>query len=105
MKKNVFVYGCHDERHPKSGKEFPLLMSKLFKSFSFKDCSFLDMEEEEGTSRTVLSKELRHCDIFALESSFCGPEHENIHFTVRHFEELGEKFCEALLIYFKEKIK
>lgn len=85
MKKNAFIYGCHNNSNPRNGKEFPLLMSKIFKAFSFKDCSFLDMEEEEGTSRTVLSKELRHCDIYALESSFCGPEYENIHFTVRHF--------------------
>ena len=56
MKKNAFIYGCHNEADPRNGKEFPMLMSKLFKSFSFKDCSFLDMEEEEGTSRTVLSK-------------------------------------------------
>lgn len=42
MKKNMFVYGCHDSMNPKKGKEFPLLMSKIFKSFSFKDCSFLE---------------------------------------------------------------
>lgn len=105
MKKNAFVYGCHDARHPRSGKEFPLLMSRIFKGFSFKDCSFLDKEQEEGTSRTFLAKELQHCDIYALESSFCGPEHDNIHFTVRHFEELGEKFCEALLLYFHDRIR
>ena len=40
-----------------------------------------------------------------MESSFCGPEHEDIHFTIRHFEDLGEKFCEAILFTFREKIK
>lgn len=50
-------------------------MSKLFKGFSFKDCSFLNKNEEEGTCRTVLSKRLNHCNVYALESSFCGPEY------------------------------
>jgi Fe-S-cluster containining protein len=75
MKKNAFVYGCHDILDLKKGKEFPLLMSKIFKGFSFKDCSFLDKDLEEGTCRTFLRKELKHCDIYALESSFCGPEY------------------------------
>ena len=48
---------------------------------------------------------MSHSNIYTLESSFCGPEYDNIHFTVRHFEELGEKFCEALLISFKDKLK
>jgi Fe-S-cluster containining protein len=66
MKKNAFVYGCHDIFDPRKGKEFPLLMSQIFKGFSFKDCSFLNKDEEEGTCRTVLAKQLKHCNIYAL---------------------------------------
>ena len=44
MKKNAFVYGCHDASDPRAGKRFPMLMSKLFKGFSMKDCSFLQKE-------------------------------------------------------------
>lgn len=43
--------------------------------------------------------------MFTLESSFCGPDHENIHFSVQHFEQLGRTFCEALIIYFQPCIK
>lgn len=41
MKKNVFIYGSHDTSDPRKGKEFPYLISKLFRGFSFRDCSFL----------------------------------------------------------------
>lgn len=56
MKKNAFVYGCHDPVDPHSGKLFPLLMSRIFQGFSYKDCSFLDRREQEGTCRTVLAR-------------------------------------------------
>ena len=105
MKKNAFIYGSHDKLDPRKGKEFPFLISKLFKGFSFKACSFLNVEEKEGTTRTVLAKKVTNQNVFTLESSFCGPEYEDIHFTVRHFEELGEKFCEAILLTFRQKIK
>ncbi len=41
MKKNVFIYGTHDSTDPRKGKDFPFLISKLFRGFSFRDCSFL----------------------------------------------------------------
>jgi len=68
-------------------------VSKLFQGFSFKDCSFLSMDVREGSSRSVLSEELEIANVFTLESSFCGPDHENIHFSVQHFEQLGRTFC------------
>ena len=46
MKKNAFIYGSHDAYNPRNGKEFPMLLSKLFKGFSFKDCSFLNKDEK-----------------------------------------------------------
>ena len=66
MKKNAFIYGCHDLINPMGGKLFPLLISRLFKGFSFKDCSFLIKEEREGTSRSVLAKQLPHQNIYTL---------------------------------------
>lgn len=56
MKKNAFIYGTHDSLNLRKGKEFPFIISKLFKGFSFRDCSFLKIEEREGTTRTVLAK-------------------------------------------------
>lgn len=52
-----------------------------------------------------MAQEVFNNNVFTLESSFCGPEYENIHFTVRHFEELGEKFCEAILLTFRDRMK
>lgn len=63
------------------------------------------MDIREGSSRSVLSEELEIANVFTLESSFCGPDHENIHFSVQHFEQLGRTFCEALIIYFQPCIK
>ena len=104
-KKNSFVYGCHNPRRPFEGKEFPFLISKLFEGFSFKCCSFLKKDVREGSSRSVLSRELRIGDVFTLENSFCGPSYEDIHFTVKHFNDLGCRFGEALILYFKPVIK
>jgi hypothetical protein len=42
-KKNVFFYGCSrfsNEDHPSKPKSFPYLMSKIYESFNFYDCSF-----------------------------------------------------------------
>ncbi len=46
MKKNAFIYGSHDTNDARKGKEFPFLISKLFRGFSFQDCSFLKKEEK-----------------------------------------------------------
>jgi len=34
-KKNAFIYGCADKSNPYKTKEFPFLVSKASKSFSF----------------------------------------------------------------------
>ncbi len=39
-KKNIFIYGCHDLINPYASREFPFLLSKLNKHFSFSDCNF-----------------------------------------------------------------
>lgn len=33
MKKSAFVYGCNNQKDPFDGKEFPFLVSKLFRGF------------------------------------------------------------------------
>lgn len=35
-KKNTFIYGCSDLK----SQEFPFLLSRLVRGFSFKDCAF-----------------------------------------------------------------
>ncbi len=39
-----------------------------------------------------------------MEGSFCGPSHEDIHFTKSDLEEVGHRFCQGLLIYYSESI-
>lgn len=48
-KKNAFMYGCHDVTQPYACREFPFLMGRLYKGFSFKDCNFLIEKDKEGT--------------------------------------------------------
>ena len=79
VKKNIFIYGCHDKNKPFACREFPFLISKLYQPFSFKDCNFLMKKEKRGTARVALYETFRIPNIFTLESSFCGPSYDNIH--------------------------
>lgn len=65
-KKNAFIYGCTDKSNPLSTKEFPYLVSKASKSFSFEDCSFGIKQDKRGTARAVLWKTLSIPNVFTL---------------------------------------
>jgi hypothetical protein len=80
-KKDSFVYGCHHKVNPLLSRGLPFTLSKHCKYFSFKDCSFQIEASKEGTARVVLYKALGIPNIFTLESSFCGPSWENVHFN------------------------
>ncbi|KAL4475889.1 hypothetical protein ABPG73_002090 [Tetrahymena malaccensis] len=105
MKKNIFIYGCHDKQQPLACRELPFLMSKLYEPFSFKDCNFMVQKSKEGTARVALWEGLRIPNIFTLESSFCGPSYDDIHFQQTDLEKMGARMCQAFLIYFRPKKK
>ncbi len=50
-------------------------------------------KDKKGTSRITLNKDLNTPNIFTLESSFCGPDCEEVHFGVNDFELIGKKIC------------
>ncbi|EAS03740.2 zinc carboxypeptidase family protein (macronuclear) [Tetrahymena thermophila SB210] len=105
MKKNIFIYGCHDKQQPLACRELPFLMSKLYEPFSFSDCNFMVQKSKEGTARVALWEGLRIPNIFTLESSFCGPSYDDIHFQQSDLEKMGARMCQAFLIYFRPQIK
>jgi hypothetical protein len=99
------MYGCADELNPYKTREFPFLVSKASKSFSFEDCTFGIKNDKKGTARAVLWKRLSIPNIFTLETSFCGPTQPEVHFGYRHFEEIGKRFCETLLVHFQDELR
>lgn len=99
------MYGNHNSSRPFEGKEFPFILGKLCRSFLFKNCSFLSSDVREGSGRSTLARQLSSPNVYTLESSFCGPENESVHFTIKHLEEIGRSFCEALDIYFQSYIR
>jgi len=70
------MYGNHDKRFPFATREFPYIMSKVCKHFSYKDCNFQMKEKKAGCSRMALYKELGNHNIFTHETSFSGPSVE-----------------------------
>ncbi|KAL4494540.1 hypothetical protein ABPG72_004442 [Tetrahymena utriculariae] len=105
MKKNIFIYGCHDKQQPLACRELPFLMSKLYEPFSFNDCNFMVQKSKEGTARVALWEGLKIPNIFTLESSFCGPSYDDIHFQQTDLEKMGARMCQAFLIYFRPQKK
>ena len=81
VKKNIFFYGCHDSDKPLACRELPFLLSKLHAPFSFGDCNFLIQRSKQGTARVALYNGLGIPNVFTLESSFCGPSYEDVHFS------------------------
>jgi hypothetical protein len=61
----------------------------MYPPFSYKDCNFLVNKSKKGTARIALWEGLKIPNIFTLESSFCGPSYENIHFSQKDFEKMG----------------
>lgn len=65
-KKNIFIYGCHDNSQPYAAREFPYIISKIFSPFSYKDCNFVVEKLKSGTARVCLWKKLKIPNIFTL---------------------------------------
>jgi hypothetical protein len=81
-------------------RELPFLLSKLHAPFSFGDCNFLVQRSKQGTARVALYNGLGIPNVFTLESSFCGPSYEDVHFSQNDLEIMGSRMCLAFLIYF-----
>jgi len=37
-KYNSFIYGCHDKKQPFASREFPYILEKVCRFFSYADC-------------------------------------------------------------------
>mmetsp|Transcript_37072 Transcript_37072/g.86192 ORF Transcript_37072/g.86192 Transcript_37072/m.86192 type:complete len:388 (+) Transcript_37072:439-1602(+) len=102
-KHNVFMYGCEATGPKKhSEKVFPLLMAEVCDVFSANDCHFMMKKDKESCGRVVVFKELNIVNSYTLEASFAGADtgpSAGIHFNVSHYQAMGCKFLDALLLY------
>nr|KAG5708612.1 hypothetical protein BaRGS_033033 [Batillaria attramentaria] len=97
-RKNIFMYGCmaqlswmtNDTQNPastgiraedKGAETLPRILHLSCPSFSFKDCSFVVERAKETTARVVVWRQI-------------GVDQ---HINTRMLEEMGQKFCEALV--------
>jgi hypothetical protein len=102
-KKDVFMYGCHDDEAPEKTRVFPLLFSKICPLFSFENSKFGVQKSKERTSRISLWKEIGVPNIFTMEASFCGckgGEFEGKHFTISQLMQIGRDMCRSLIFYY-----
>lgn len=81
LKKDAFIYGCHKKSQPFVTREFPWILSRLCKNFSYRSSAFTNSTDKFGTARISLFKTLKLPNIFTLETSFCGPSKSNFHWT------------------------
>lgn len=76
-RKNVFIYGNSGTETEYESQVFPFLMSKLAQPhFSYDMSRFSTCRSKEATARIAVWRDLgsKHCNIFTLEASFCGPK-------------------------------
>lgn len=99
-RKNVFMYGNHDDNNPLATRIFPYLMQKIsYPHFSFDYSKFKMQKNKEHTLRISLWRELRISNIFTMEASFCGPKISsdekdyNYHYTTQDLQEVGKNLC------------
>lgn len=81
LKKDAFIYGCHKKSNPFATREFPWILSKLCKNFSYRSCAFTNSTDKFGTARVSLFKILKLPNIYTLETSFCGPNKSSFHWS------------------------
>lgn len=101
-KKDVFIYGCNEQRNPEKTRVFPLIMSKLCPFFSFERSRFGIQKSKESTSRITLWREIGIANIFTMEASFLGcekGEYAGSHFTTSHLMQIGRDLCRSLIHY------
>lgn len=99
-KKNVFIYGNDPGDRQRL---YPRLLSKLCPFFNFDDCVFKVQKQRERSARVSIYRSFGLTNAYTLEASFCGANYgrcADLHFTTRHYEDVGRFLCEALLDLF-----
>ncbi|CAH1796187.1 unnamed protein product [Owenia fusiformis] len=116
-RKNVFMYGCspsmswmnEDLDNPAISsnkvedtgyKTLPRLLQSSAASFSLGNCSFMVEKSKEATARVVVWRQIGVVRSYTMESTYCGCDqgaYRGNHINTRMLEEMGRKFCEALL--------
>ena len=101
-KKDIFMFGCEGPSGPQTGLAahlFPRLCASRGENFNFDFCSFRVQKNKSSCARITVNKEVRLPQSYTLEASFCGASqgpNKDYHFTVRDFEEMGLRVCQAL---------
>uniref|UniRef100_A0A8B9QXE3 tubulin-glutamate carboxypeptidase n=1 Tax=Anas platyrhynchos TaxID=8839 RepID=A0A8B9QXE3_ANAPL len=127
QKKNVFLYGCSiKETLWQAGctvdtavitedvgyRTLPKILDKVAPAFVMNSCSFLVEKSRESTARVVVWQEMGVLRSYTMESTYCGCSHglykvtmnlpaflhQGLQLGTQELEEMGSKFCLALLI-------
>ncbi|XP_072134241.1 cytosolic carboxypeptidase 4 isoform X1 [Mobula birostris] len=114
-KKNVFMYGCSLKEtlwQSKSSidtatlkedigyRDIPRVLDKICPAFTISRCCFLVQKSREATARVVVWREIGILRSYTMESTFCGCDqgkYNGLQIRTSELEELGAKFCTALL--------
>ncbi|XP_030049532.1 cytosolic carboxypeptidase 1 isoform X2 [Microcaecilia unicolor] len=114
-KKNVFMYGCSLKEtvwHTTASEAsceliedvgyrvLPKILSSIAPAFCMNSCSFVVEKSKESTARVVVWREIGVQKSYTMESTLCGCDqgkYKNMQIGTRQLEEMGAKFCIALL--------
>ena len=93
-RKNIFMYGNRASAQdptlaPSHFRLFPYIMSKLLTSFDYSAWRFSCHKSKEGTARVAVFRDIKTCNIFTMEASFCGVK-DGTHFGTKEFKKAGE---------------
>ncbi|XP_078593876.1 cytosolic carboxypeptidase 1-like isoform X1 [Branchiostoma floridae x Branchiostoma japonicum] len=114
-KKNVFMYGCSQGQDESEGKEnqnpglmeeednamtaLPRILDHFAQQFCWQNCNFAVEKSKEGTGRVVVWR-MGVTRSYTMESTYCGCDqgrYKGLQISTEHLEEMGRRFCEALL--------
>ncbi|XP_019638452.1 PREDICTED: cytosolic carboxypeptidase 1-like [Branchiostoma belcheri] len=114
-KKNVFMYGCSQGQDESEGKEnqnpglieeednamtaLPRILDDCAQQFCWQNCNFAVEKSKEGTGRVVVWR-MGVNRSYTMESTYCGCDqgrYKGLQISTEHLEEMGRRFCEALL--------
>ncbi|XP_069077548.1 cytosolic carboxypeptidase 4 [Pleurodeles waltl] len=119
QKKNVFLYGCSiKETLWQAGcvvdkdvlledvgyRALAKILHKLAPAFSLTNCSFLVEKSRASTARIVVWREIGVMRSYTMESTYCGCNqgpYKGLQIGTKELEEMGVKFCQALLVLHK----
>lgn len=82
-----------------------MILSKNSDLFDFSSCNFAVQKSKSDTARVAVY-ELGISNSFTLEASFQGPSigpRKDTQYSIHDLEQLGQSWCQSLLIYFKLK--